>query len=203
MSKKDLIDNWKNSGLIINKKLLNAFNKVNRENFVLNNKEAYYDIALPILNKQTISQPSTIMIMLQALELKEDDKVLEIGTGSGYNLALICKIVKKIVYSVEIHKELVDFSKNNLKKEKIKNFKIFHENGFFGLKKYAPFDKIIVTAAPIEIPVELIKQLKINGIMIIPVGKYTQKMLKVIKRKNGLEKKDLGEFVFVPMVDFY
>src|SRR3989344_4316909 len=203
MSKKDLIDNWKNSGLIINKKLLNAFNKVNRENFVLNNKEAYYDIALPILNKQTISQPSTIMIMLQALELKEDDKVLEIGTGSGYNLALICKIVKKIVYSVEVNKELIDFAEKNLKKEKIKNFKIFHENGFFGLKKYAPFDKIIVTAAPIEIPVELIKQLKINGIMIIPVGKYTQKMLRVIKRKNGLEKKDLGEFVFVPMVDFY
>ena len=131
MSKNDLINYWENSGLITDERLLNAFRKVRRENFVLDKKQAYHDMALPILNKQTISQPSTIMIMLQALELNENDKVLEIGTGSGYNLALICRMVKRIVYSVEIHKELIEFAKGNLKKSKINNFEIFHQNGYF------------------------------------------------------------------------
>ncbi|MBS3135233.1 protein-L-isoaspartate(D-aspartate) O-methyltransferase [Candidatus Woesearchaeota archaeon] len=201
MSKNDLINYWENSGLITDERLLNAFRKVRRENFVLDKKQAYHDMALPILNKQTISQPSTIMIMLQALELNENDKVLEIGTGSGYNLALICRMVKRIVYSVEIHKELIEFAKGNLKKSKINNFEIFHQNGYFGLKKYAPFDKIILTAAPNEIPLELIKQLKIDGIMVAPIGKYTQRMLKIINKKDGLIKQDLGDFVFVPMVE--
>jgi len=201
MSKNDLINYWENSGLITDERLLNAFRKVRRENFVLDKKQAYHDMALPILNKQTISQPSTIMIMLQALELNENDKVLEIGTGSGYNLALICRMVKRIVYSVEIHKELIEFAKGNLKKSKINNFEIFHQNGYFGLKKYAPFDRIILTAAPNEIPLELIKQLKIDGIMVAPIGKYTQRMLKIINKKDGLIKQDLGDFVFVPMVE--
>ena len=201
MSKNDLINYWENSGLITDERLLNAFRKVRRENFVLDKKQAYHDMALPILNKQTISQPSTIMIMLQALELNENDKVLEIGTGSGYNLALICRMVKRIVYSVEIHKELIEFAKGNLKKSKINNFEIFHQNGYFGLKKYAPFDKIILTAAPNEIPLELIKQLKIDGMMVAPIGKYTQRMMKIIKKKDGLIKQDLGDFVFVPMVE--
>src|SRR3989344_5162218 len=201
MSKNDLINYWENSGLITDERLLNAFRKVRRENFVLDKKQAYHDMALPILNKQTISQPSTIMIMLQALELNENDKVLEIGTGSGYNLALICRMVKRIVYSVEIHKELIEFAKGKLKKSKINNFEIFHQNGYFGLKKYAPIDKIILTAAPNEIPLELIKQLKIDGMMVAPIGKYTQRMLKIIKKKDGLIKQDLGDFVFVPMVE--
>jgi len=201
MSKNDLINYWENSGLITDERLLNAFRKVRRENFVLDKKQAYHDMALPILNKQTISQPSTIMIMLQALELNENDKVLEIGTGSGYNLALICRMVKRIVYSVEIHKELIEFAKGNLKKSKINNFEIFHQNGYFGLKKYAPFDRIILTAAPNEIPLELIKQLKIDGIMVAPIGKYTQRMLKIIKKKDGMIKQDLGDFIFVPMVE--
>ena len=201
MSKNDLINYWENSGLITDERLLNAFRKVRRENFVLDKKQAYHDMALPILNKQTISQPSTIMIMLQALELNENDKVLEIGTGSGYNLALICRMVKRIVYSVEIHKELIEFAKGNLKKSKINNFEIFHQNGYFGLKKYAPFDKIILTAAPNEIPLELIKQLKIDGIMVAPIGKYTQRMLKIIKKKDGMIKQDLGDFIFVPIVE--
>ena len=181
-------------------KLLNAFRKVKRENFVLDKKRAYEDTALPIICRQTISQPSTVMLMLQALEFKEDDKVLEIGTGSGYNLALICRIVKGVVYSLEVHKELIEFAEKNLNKEKINNYEIFHRNGYFGLKKYAPYDKIILTAAPNEIPFELIKQLKINGTMIAPVGKYSQKMLKIIKKKDKIIKEDLGDFLFVPMV---
>ena len=200
MSKKELINYWKNSGLITDYILLDAFKKVKRENFVLDKSVAYADIAMGILCKQTISQPSTIMIMLQALELKEDDKVLEIGTGSGYNLALICKIVKRTVYSIEVHKELIEFAEKNLKKEGIKNYEIYHQNGYMGLRKHAPFDKIILTAAPNEIPFELIKQLKVDGIMIAPIGMYIQKMLKITKKKDRIIKESLGDFVFVPMV---
>ncbi len=200
MSKKDILKFWKNSGLIIDDKLIDAFKKVKRELFVLYEKESYEDRALPIICKQTISQPSTVMMMLQALEIKEHDKILEIGTGSGYNLALMCKLVKGDVYSIEIYKDLVEFANNNLKKAKIKNYKIFHRNGYFGLKDYAPFDKIIVTAAPKDIPIELIKQLKIDGIMIIPVGEYSQKLIKIIKKKDKIIKIDLGDFLFVPMI---
>jgi|SRR3989344_1202424 len=200
MSKQDLINFWKDSGLITDERLLDAFKKVRREYFVLNKNESYDDRALPILCRQTISQPSTIMIMLQALELKKDDKVLEVGTGSGFNLALMCKIVKGIVYSLEIHKELIEFAEKNLKKARIRNYKIFHRNGYFGLREYAPFDKIIITAAPKEIPIELINQLKENGIMIAPVGEYSQKMLKITKRDDKIIKQDLGDFIFVPMV---
>ena len=200
MQKKDLINFWKNSELIDDERLIDAFKKVKREYFVLDENEAYEDRALPILNQQTISQPSTIMIMLQALELKEDDKILEVGTGSGYNLALICKMVKGIVYSLEIHKELIEFAEGNLRKARIKNYNIYHRNGYFGFKEESPFDKIIVTAAPREIPIELIKQLKIDGIMVVPVGEYSQKLVKIIKKKDNIIKIDLGDFLFVPMI---
>ena len=200
MQKKDLINFWKNSELINDERLIDAFKKVKREYFVLDENEAYEDRALPILNQQTISQPSTIMIMLQALELKEDDKILEVGTGSGYNLALICKMVKGIVYSLEIHKELIEFAEGNLRKARIKNYNIYHRNGYFGFKEESPFDKIIVTAAPREIPIELIKQLKIDGIMVVPVGEYSQKLVKIIKKKDNIIKIDLGDFLFVPMI---
>jgi len=200
MQKKDLINFWKNSELINDERLIDAFKKVKREYFVLDENEAYEDRALPILNQQTISQPSTIMIMLQALELKEDDKILEVGTGSGYNLALICKMVKGIVYSLEIHKELIEFAEKNLRKARIKNYNIYHRNGYFGFKEESPFDKIIVTAAPREIPIELIKQLKIDGIMVVPVGEYSQKLVKIIKKKDNIIKIDLGDFLFVPMI---
>lgn len=127
MPKRALIDYWKGSGLIKDVKLLNAFKKVNRENFVLDKGIAYEYRALPILCKQTISQLSTIMIMLQALELKENDKFLEIGRGYSYNLVLICNIVKRTVYSVEVYKELIGFAEKNLKKSKIKIIRYFVE----------------------------------------------------------------------------
>lgn len=200
MPKQDLINFWRESDLITDERLLEAFKKVKREYFVLDKNEAYEDRALPILCKQTVSQPSTIMIMLQALEIKKDDNVLEIGTGSGYNLALICKIINGIAYSLEIHKELIEFAERNLRKAKIRNYKIFHRNGYFGLREKAPFDKIIITAAPKEIPIELINQLKEGGIMIAPVGDYSQKMLKITKKNNKIIKEDLGDFLFVPMV---
>jgi len=199
IGKEQMIDYWTANGIVHDDRLIEAFRRVERENFVLNRSQAYIDSALPIKCGQTISQPTTIMIMLQALELKRNDKVLEIGTGSGYNLALICSMVRK-AYSLEIHRELIDLAEANLQKEGITNFEIFNRNGYEGLKEKSLFDKIILTAAPERIPERLIEQLKEGGILIGPIGKYLQKMIKITKSKNGLVKEDFGEFVFVRMV---
>ena len=186
---------------VTDKNVLNAILKIKREDFVLDKDEAYLDTALPILKGQTISQPYTVAIMLEALELKKNDKVLEIGTGSGYNADLIAEIIKPgIVYTTEIIKELYDFAKENLKKAKVKNVKVFNVDGSKGLEKYKYFDKIIITAACPKVPEQLLKQLKIDGILVAPVDKgYCQEMLKVIKRKDKLEIKNLGDFVFVKL----
>ncbi len=193
---------WTKSGLVKDKNLLKAFEKIRRENFVSpKHKEASYeDIALPLGFGSTISQPSTIMIMLQALELKKGLKVLEIGTGSGYTAALISEITKTTVYSIEIVSELVEIAENNLKKEKIKNVEFFCVDGSKGLKEFAPYDRILVNAACKEIPKELLKQLKVKGIMVAPIGKeHSQKMIKFTKEKNKIKEEYLGEFVFVSM----
>ncbi|MBL7147432.1 MAG: protein-L-isoaspartate(D-aspartate) O-methyltransferase [Nanoarchaeota archaeon] len=204
MNKQHLLNYWTKTGIVKNQELIKAFKKIKREDFVLNKEEAYLDIALPILEKQTISQPSTIMIMLEALELKKGDKVLEIGTGSGYNASLIAEVVKPAnVYTTEIIPELVEFAKNNLKKANITNVKVFNTDGSKGLLKYSPYDKCIVTAACPEIPKPLISQLKNNGILIAPVGSYSQIMVKITKKNNELIKENLGNFVFVPLKGKY
>ena len=192
-----LIKYWKNLG--ISKEIIKAFLKVPREEFLLPKyKEiAYEDIALPSLKGQTISQPTTIAIMLNALELKKGDTVLEIGTGTGYNAALISKIVgpKGKVFTTEIISELAKFAKENLKR--LKGVQVIHttELGIPGKK----FDKIIVTAACSEIPSTLLDQLKPNGILVVPVGpKFGQRMLKIKKNKT-LKITNLGAFVFVPL----
>ena len=199
--KKALIEYWEKSGIVRDKRLIEAFLSVPREEFVLPTyrHRAYDDVALPIIAGQTISQPTTIMIMLQALEPKQDDIVLEIGAGSGYNAALLSKLVKK-VYTVEILEEVANYAKKNLEKLNIKNVEVIISDGSLGYKKAAPYDKIIVTAACPEIPKPLIDQLKDNGILVAPVGSlFEQKMLKVVKKKGKLIKQDLGEFVFVPL----
>ena len=142
--------------------------------------------------------------MLQALELKKGDKVLEIGTGSGYNAALIQEITKTTVYTTEIIASLIKLAKNNLKKAKIKKVKIFHYDGSKGFPKFKPYDKIIVTAACPELPKELIKQLKIRGILVAPIGsKFSQQMYKITKLKNKLKIENLGNFIFVPLKGKY
>ncbi len=202
MSKKSLLRYWKDSKLIKNDKLLKAFEEIPREKFVLDDlvDKSYDDNPLPILGGQTISQPTTIMLMLDALDLKKTDKVLEIGTGSGYNAALISKLARN-VYTIEYVKELYDFAKENLKKVNIKNVTVIHGDGSKGYEKEAPYDKIIVTAASPDIPSPLIEQLKENGILIAPVGynQQQQKMIKITKEKGKLIREDLGDFAFVPL----
>lgn len=201
-----MIDYWKKEKIITNKKVIEAFRKVKREDFVpkVLKDRVYEDNPLEIGFGQTISQPTTLMIMTQALNVKEGEKILEVGTGSGYQAAILSALVGKNgkVYTTEIIKELYEFSKKNL--IPYKNVKVLNVDGSQGLKNYKPFDRIIVTAASPKIPENLIEQLKLNGILITPVGdRYNQEMLKIIKKKNKLEIKSLGDFLFVPLKGKY
>ncbi len=186
----------------INEKIISAFKKIKREDFVLEDykDEVYEDIPLPIPAGQTISQPTTVVIMLDALELKESDKVLEIGAGSGYNAALMGKICSKgKVVSIEFSKELYDFAGKNIEKAGLENVIIINGDGTKGYVKESPYDKIICTAAIPEIPREWKEQLKKEGVIIAPVGpQHSQKITKLKKSGKGEEIKDLGDFVFVP-----
>jgi protein-L-isoaspartate(D-aspartate) O-methyltransferase len=200
VKKQKLIEKWTKSGLISDSEVISAFKKVKREKFLHNHEEkAYEDIPLPIMHSQTISQPSTVVIMLQALELKEGMKVLEIGSGSGYNAALISEIIfPGKLFTTEIIPEVYEFAKNNLKS--YENIRVVNSDGSFGYEKASPFDRIIVTCACSEVPRKLLHQLKDNGILLVPVGsKYSQEMLKITKKNDKLKIENLGNFVFVPL----
>ena len=208
IQKADLMNFWKeNFGF--RSAELKAFREVNREEFIPENlrQAAYHDVPLPLLRGKTISQPTTVMIMTHALELKLGEKVFEIGTGSGYQAAIIAKIVgpKGKVITTEVVPELVHFAKQNLKKSKIENVLILEEDGSKGMPSEAPFDKIIITAACREFPKELLEQLKPEGIIIGPVGNaQEQEMVRGIKDRNGhLELEFLGPFLFTPMYGKY
>ena len=206
--KEKLVEYWLNNNIIKDKKLIEAFLAIPREKFIReeNLDEVYGDYPLPIGYGQTISQPSTVMIMIQALELKKGDKVLEIGTGSGWNAALIAHVIgnEGKVYTTEIIGELALFAKENLKKLNINNVEVLAIDGSVGYKKQAPYNKIIVTAACPDIPKPLLKQLKMNGILIAPVESFLcQKMVKITKLKHDFKKENLGAFSFVPLKGKY
>ena len=202
------MDFWKEK-LGLNETELNAFNDVNREDFVPEEfrDKAYDDSPLPILRGKTISQPTTVMMMTHALELDENDKVFEVGTGSGYQTAIIAKIVgeKGKVVTTEVVPELVSFAKQNLAKANIKNVEIHEEDGSRGLPDKGLFDKIIITAACKEFPKPLLEQLKPEGIIVGPVGdKHEQEMVRGTKDKKGkLELEFLGPFLFSPLYGKY
>ena len=206
--KTELMDFWKR-GLGLNESELKAFKDVDREDFVPQGikDRAYEDIPLPILRGKTISQPTTVMMMTHALELKEGETVFEIGTGSGYQSAIIAKIVgpKGKVITTEVIPELVSFAKQNLAKAGINNVEVYEDDGSKGMKEKAPFDKIIITAACKEFPKPLLEQLKPEGIIIGPVGDaYEQEMVRGRKDKKGkLELEFLGQFLFSPLYGKY
>lgn len=199
--KQALVKKWK--GAIADKNVIKAFLSVERKDFISKETDAYAyeDVALPIIKGQTISQPFTVMFMTQALELKKGMKVLEVGSGSGYQAAIIAEIIglKGKLYTTEIIPELVELAKENLMKAKIKNVEVIHSDGSLGYKSKAPYDRIIVTAAAPSIPKPLIEQLKVNGILVIPVGTDVQKLIKLVKHRNSVVKQDLGWFRFVPL----
>tara|TARA_Y100001947_G_scaffold51128_1_gene42523 strand:- start:4520 stop:5161 length:642 start_codon:yes stop_codon:yes gene_type:complete len=199
--RKKLVEKLFSKG-IRNKRILNAIYSIPRHFFMESDFDnyAYEDKAFPISASQTISQPYTVAFQTEKLDVKEGEKVLEIGTGSGYQTAILIHL-KCEVYSDERIFELSRKSKKILSKLNLNAKKLVWSDGYLGLKDFAPFDKIIVTAASKEIPPELLNQLKINGKMIIPVGEINQTMILIEKKGlNDFKKTDLGLFKFVPML---
>ena len=188
---------------IKNGNVLNAMKKIARHLFVDKNyqNEAYSDYPLPIIMGQTISQPYIVALMTQELELKSTDKVLEIGTGSGYQTAVLAEIANE-VFTIETINELLIKAENILESLDYKNIHFKNSDGYKGWPEEAPFDKIIVTAAPKEIPDLLTDQLKNKGIMLIPIGLpgRTQSLIKIMKSDNHLVKEEICSVAFVPLI---
>ncbi len=187
---------------VSNPEVLKSIETIDRSSFISKSflNRSLEDIPLPIECGQTISQPSLVAFMIQQLEIPYRSKVLEIGTGSGYQTAILSRLSSR-VYSIERYKKLVDMAKIRLANLNISNVIILLMDGFFGYSLQAPFDRIILTAAVEEIPNLLISQLKVGGIMIIPVGLSNQKqsLLKVVKTQKGLDIKELMSVRFVQM----
>ncbi|MCF6142004.1 protein-L-isoaspartate(D-aspartate) O-methyltransferase [Flavobacterium sp. K77] len=188
---------------IVDKNVLDAIKKIPRHLFLDSSFEdyAYQDKAFPIGAGQTISQPYTVAFQSQLLEVKKEDKILEIGTGSGYQTAVLCTMGAK-VYSVERQKELFKKTSNLFPKLHIRPKHLSFGDGYKGLPNYAPFDSIIVTAGAPFIPQPLMAQLKIGGRLVIPLGEDVQIMTLLIrKNETQFEKHEFGEFRFVPLLE--
>lgn len=188
---------------IVDARVISAMEKVARHKFVPKEmmRLAYYDCPLPIGEGQTISQPYMVALMSECLEIKGDEKVLEVGTGSGYQTAILSLIAGK-VYSVEIRPDLAIRARRTLKSLGYVNAEVVVSDGFKGYRKKAPYDRIIVTAAPEEVPEELLKQLKEGGIIVIPVGGgFLQDLLKIKKVNGKYIKESITSCVFVPLVE--
>ena len=199
--RKRLVEELINKG-IDSKMVLNAILNIPRHFFIDNDFEshAYIDKAFPIDSNQTISQPYTVAFQTSVLEIEKIDKVLEIGTGSGYQTAVLVKLSSN-VYTIERQHVLYRKSMKRLNMLGYSPKLIKYGDGYLGLPEHAPFDKILVTAGASEIPKKLLLQLKIGGKIIIPVGDMNQEMI-LINRKSEtkFEKKKLGKFNFVPML---
>lgn len=200
--RKQLIDVLRNKG-ITDERILEAMNNIPRHYFLDSafDQVAYEDKAFPIAEGQTISQPYTVAYQTQLLEVKPFEKVLEIGTGSGYQ-AIVLGEMQAMVYTIERQKKLFDAHKQFILRNKYGNIKYFYGDGFEGLPTYAPFDKVLVTAAAPFIPPKLVEQLKPGGKLVIPVGEgKVQQMLRITKHSDGTTSEEVFDnFSFVPML---
>jgi len=189
---------------VTNGEVLNAMERIDRGDFIRGvfAERAYEDMPLPIACGQTISQPSVVGIMTQALRVKPRDKVLEIGTGSGYQAAILGQLGRRI-YTVDRHRELVKDASALYEALDLSNIIAFTADGSFGLPDHAPFDRILVTAAAEDPPGPLLAQLKVGGIMVVPVGQSdsVQSLIRVIKTEYGFEYEELQSVRFVPLVE--
>lgn len=202
-AKKGMIRHLIKYNYIKSEKVINAMLKVDRAKFVPNDymADAYSDYPLPIGFKQTISAPSIVGLMTEVLDIQGADKILEIGCGSGYQAAILAEIAKNgKIYTIERILELIEITKEKLKN--YNNIKILPGDGYYGYKDEAPYDKIIVTAAPVEIPNSLIEQLKVGGKMVIPVGGHHLQNLILAEKisRTKLKKTVLCECMFVPLI---
>lgn len=188
---------------ISNEIILDAIGKIPRHTFMDNAflEFAYQDKAFPIACGQTISQPYTVAYQTQLLDPQKGEKVLEIGTGSGYQSAVLGESGAK-VFSIERHKALYEDTRKRLDQLNYFSIKTFYGDGFKGLPAYAPFDKILVTCGAPEIPIALLDQLKVGGIMVIPVGSLTEQVMTTVIKKPGgsTEIIQFDKFRFVPML---
>ncbi len=197
-------------GYLKTEPIINAFKKIKREDFVLpsDRKRSYINSPLSIGFGQTISQPLTVAFMLELLQPEVGDKILDIGSGSGWTSALLAEIVgdKGLIYAIEIIRELKEFGQKNVAKYnfvKKKRVKFFCQDAYNGLPEFAPFDKILVSAAAEAVPMSLLKQLKIGGKIVIPVGEqYHTQDIVLLERKseNDFESHSFPGFVFVPLI---
>ena len=209
-----MIDSFKHKGLrnklieelsekgIKDSKVLSAISKIPRHLFMDSGfiDHAYQDKAFPIGSGQTISQPFTVAFQTQLLEIKKGDKILEIGTGSGYQAAVLCEMGAK-VYTIERIRELYRKTSSFLPSINYYPKKMIYGDGYKGLKEEAPFDSIIVTAGASKIPEKLLLQLKIGGRMVVPIGENVQKMVLYRKKsETNFDIKNFGDFRFVPML---
>ena len=202
--RKILVDYLRTKMGISDENVLAAINQVPRHLFLESVFEdyAYEDRAFPILAKQTISHPSTVAEQTALLEVQEKDKILEIGTGCGYQSAVLIAL-NAFVYTIERQKDLYDFSHKKFKELHLRpKFQSFGD-GFLGLPTFAPFDKILVTCGAEVLPTELLHQLKIGGKMVIPLGKTEEQILFRFTKKSEreFEKEEFGAYKFVPMLN--
>ena len=189
---------------VVDNNVLRALETVNREQFLkgLFVQRAYEDTPLPIECGQTISQPSVVGLMTQALRITNRDKILEIGTGSGYQTAILSKLARRI-YSVERFKPLYEEATAIFRKLQLNNITSVWGDGSQGVVEQQPFDRIIVTAAAEDPPPTLLNQLKIGGIMVIPVGQSDeiQKLIRVERTEKNFKYEDLCDVRFVPLLE--
>lgn len=189
---------------VTNKRVLNAMERVDRGKYIRGTFEdrAYEDTPLPISCGQTISQPSIVALMTEALDVQPRDKVLEIGTGSGYQAAILSQLARR-VYTVDRYSRLVREARAVFEAEDITNIIALIADGSRGLPEQAPFDRIILTAASEDPPGPLLEQLRVGGIMVLPVGQSdtVQTLVKVVKTEDGLDYHELRSVRFVPLLE--
>jgi len=187
---------------IVDPRVLNAMGKVPREEFVLPafRDRAYADTALPIRERQTISQPYIVALMTQAAQLKPTDRVLEVGTGSGYQAAVLAELVRE-VYSIEIIQPLAEEAAEKLKALGYARVHVKYGDGYRGWPEHAPFDAILITAAAPKLPQPLVDQLKIGGRIVVPIDNvlFHQDLIRFTKTEKGLKKEKITAVQFVPM----
>ena len=200
----DLIIYLKNSKFLTDDRVEFALRNIPRHEFVPESEldYAYNNEPLPIMKNQTISQPGVVTRMTEWLDVKDGQKILEIGTGSGWQSAILSYLVGTgDIYSVERHPKLVKFAQENLKKFKIDNVNVILGDGSIGYSKESPYDRIIITAACTKIPSPLIEQLSENGLIIAPVGDASQSLVLLQKTSKGIvEIRNESHYVFVPLV---
>jgi protein-L-isoaspartate(D-aspartate) O-methyltransferase len=193
-------------GGVTDRLVIDAMERLPREKFVPEalREQAYENIALPIGHQQTVSQPLTVALMTQALDVSDRMKVLEVGTGSGFQSAVLSPLCRRL-YTIERYRELMRGAEQRFEELRLTNITTRIGDGSMGWKEQAPFERIIVTAAAHDIPPLLVEQLAIGGVMVLPINdgrdEYDQRLLRVLRTQDGVETEELGITRFVPLVE--